>query len=80
MKLKIKRIYDFVTEHHRSEGMTYIQHFVYALTIAARMLASAACLILHSVFPFICPPRGLDMESMRDFLNEKWSKRSNKSP
>jgi len=75
----IKEICDSASGHLRSEGMTYPQHLVYALSLAARLSISAICLTVHSVLPFISPPIGYDMESLKNILNEEWSKRVDKS-
>ena len=76
----IKKVRAFVSEHLRSEGMTYLQHLVYALKLSTRLSISALCLTIHSILPFISPPIGYDMESLKDILNEEWSKRVDKSP
>jgi len=68
-----------MSAHLSAEGMTYSQHFVYALRVATKLGIAAMCLIYHSVIPFIHPPRGFDMDSVKNFLNEKCSERVDKN-
>ncbi|MCX6246256.1 MAG: DUF6356 family protein [Bacteroidetes bacterium] len=41
------------THHPASVGMTYLQHFVFALKLAVWTFASCIASIFHAVFPFL---------------------------
>ena len=59
------------TAHTYEQGITYIQHFVFAMRIAKRLLQSVIAFSLHAVFPFIKIEKKLDLEATVRFINEQ---------
>lgn len=41
------------TEHPNAVGETYLQHFVVAVKISAKLFVSALACLTHAVFPFL---------------------------
>ena len=68
MKL-LKKIYDLFTDHPYDVGETYFQHMGESLSIAARMYCCFVAQTVHALFPFIPPPGGTDMETMKIFCH-----------
>lgn len=62
-------------KHPSEQGETYKVHAIFAFRLAVRFLTSGLCLILHAIFPFICPPKPYDLQSMTNYLNEKCERR-----
>jgi hypothetical protein len=46
------------TEHPRSVGETYGEHFLTALGFGARMLGGGLACLVHAVLPFLCTRTG----------------------
>ena len=59
------------TEHTQQQGVTYVEHWFFAMGIAMRLLSSVIAFVLHAVFPFIDIGRELDLEATMDFLDER---------
>lgn len=59
------------TEHTQQQGVTYMEHLVFAMRIATRLLNSVIAFALHAVFPFIDIKKELDLEATADFINEQ---------
>lgn len=59
------------TEHTRKQGITYIEHWLFAMGIAARLLKSVIAFTLHAVFPFIDIDKKFDLEATARFIQEK---------
>ena len=57
------------TYHTYEQGITYIQHWVFAMGIAKRLFQSVIAFTLHAIFPFIDINRELDLEATARFLN-----------
>ena len=55
-------------QHLDEVGETYFGHMLTALWISTRMQISAYAQLVHAVFPFIRPPLGGDVDSMKEFL------------
>jgi hypothetical protein len=68
MKLT-KKIYNLFTRHPRSVGESYFEHMREALTIASRMYFSFVGQTVHAFFPFIHPPNGTDIVTMKTFCH-----------
>tara|TARA_Y100001963_G_C6539288_1_gene334760 strand:+ start:163 stop:393 length:231 start_codon:yes stop_codon:yes gene_type:complete len=66
MRWLIKRF----TEHPRSVGETYWQHFFSASRISARFAVACTSQLVHAIFPFVQPPLKSDINSLTLFLNE----------
>ncbi|MDH5445674.1 MAG: DUF6356 family protein [Gammaproteobacteria bacterium] len=59
------------TEHTQQQGVTYMEHLVFAVGIAIRLLGSAVVFLLHGIFPFVDIRKELDLEATRDYLDEQ---------
>lgn len=59
------------TEHTQQQGVTYIEHYVFAITIAKRLLQSVIAFTLHAIFPFINIKKEHDLEATSRFINEQ---------
>ena len=66
----IKKIYDLFTDHPYDIGESYWEHMREALTIAARMYCCCVAQTMHAIFPFISPPCGTDIKTMKEFCHE----------
>ena len=58
-------------EHTQQQGVTYIEHWCFAMGIAMRLLSSVIAFVIHAVFPFINIQRELDLEATMHFLDER---------
>jgi hypothetical protein len=68
--MEIKNMNPFI-EHTQQQGVTYFEHWCFAMGIAVRLLSSVIAFILHAVFPFIEIGRELDLEATKAFLDER---------
>ncbi len=59
------------TEHTNKQGVTYLEHLVFALNIAGRLFTSVIAFFLHGIFPFIDIRKELDLEATMQFLDEQ---------
>lgn len=57
------------TQHTRAQGVTYIEHCLFALRIAARLLNTVIAFAVHAIFPFIDIRQDLDLEATTAFLD-----------
>ncbi len=48
----------FFTEHPATVGETYGEHFAFAISIGARMVAGGLACMLHAVLPEFCKTTG----------------------
>jgi len=71
MTKPIQYIKSLFTDHPRSIGETYLQHGVEAAKISLFLLFSSFTMIIHAIFPFVCPPFGTDILSLSEYLNSK---------
>jgi len=65
----LKKIYDLFTDHPHEVGESYFEHLSEALVIAARMYCCFVAQTVHALFPFIPPPGGTDIETMKIFCH-----------
>lgn len=56
-----ERLYELFTRHPHKNGMTYGSHWWRALKLSIKMGYGASCLLIHSIFPFLCETKGTDM-------------------
>ena len=56
------------TEHTEKQGVTYMEHLVFASRIAARLFRSVIAFTLHALFPFIGIQKELDLEATAAFI------------
>ena len=59
------------TEHTQKQGLTYFEHWCFAMGIAWRLLNSMAAFAVHAIFPFIGIARRLDFEATIVFIHER---------
>ena len=60
-----------MTRHPHEQGVTYFEHWAFAMGIAWRLLTSVIAFALHAVFPFITIERRFDLEATSAFLLER---------
>ena len=59
------------TEHTEQQGVTYWEHWGFAMGISYRLLISVIAFALHAIFPFISIDSSNDLEATATFLNER---------
>ena len=59
------------TGHPHAQGVTYFEHWAFAIGIAWRLLRSVLAFSLHALLPFITIDRQLDLEATSAFLLER---------
>lgn len=59
------------TEHTQAQGLSYSEHWYFAMGVAWRLLHSVIAFSLHAFFPFIHIERKLDFEATMKFINER---------
>jgi hypothetical protein len=59
------------TSHPHAQGVTYLEHWNFAMGIAWRLLRSAIAFALHAMLPFISIERRFDLEATARFLLER---------
>ena len=62
---------NLLTEHAHSQGVTYFEHWAFAMGIAWRLLASVTAFMLHAMLPFITIQPCHDLEATAAFLAER---------
>ena len=59
------------TTHPQQQGITYYEHWCFAMGIAYRLLSSVVAFVVHALCPFISIEPRLDLESTAAFINER---------
>lgn len=59
------------TAHTQEQGVTYLEHMIFALGIASRLFSSVIAFALHGIFPFINIRKELDLEATAEFINQQ---------
>ena len=59
------------TEHPHDQGITYFQHWGFAMGIAWRLLRSVLAFAIHALMPWITIERKFDLEATSAFLLER---------
>jgi hypothetical protein len=59
------------TNHPHAQGVSYLEHWSFAIGIAWRLLRSVVAFSLHALLPFITIDRQLDLEATSAFLLER---------
>jgi len=59
------------TKHTRQQGVTYMEHLLFAVSIAVRLFNSVVAFTLHGIFPFIDIKKELDLEATARFIKAK---------
>jgi len=60
----------FTTHPHR-QGISYVEHFRFAMGIAFRLLTSVVAFALHAILPFSPIAPRLDLEATAAYLKER---------
>jgi hypothetical protein len=60
-----------LTEHPHAQGVTYFEHWAFAIGIAWRLFRSVVAFSLHALLPFVTIDRHLDLEATSRFLLER---------
>ncbi len=75
-----ERLYELFTNHPHKNGMSYMGHWWRAVKLSVKMGYGSFCLLIHSIFPFLCQTRGTDMvkELYEYVINHKENQEENK--
>lgn len=57
--------------HPNKQGVSYLEHLLFAMGIAVRLFYSVIAFAAHAIFPFIDIRRELDLQATTDFLQER---------
>ena len=57
-------------EHPRAVGESYWQHFCVASGLSARLGVACTFQLVHAIFPFVVPPFGSDVNSLKQLLKD----------
>jgi hypothetical protein len=57
--------------HPQQQGVTYFEHWRFAMGIAYRLLTSVVAFAVHSILPFIPIEPRLDLQSTATYLTER---------
>ena len=60
-----------LTIHPQKQGVTYWEHWNFAMGIAFRLLISVMAFAMHAILPFISIEPSLDLEATSAFLAER---------
>ena len=60
----------FTTHPHR-QGISYVEHWQFAMGIAFRLLASVVAFALHAILPFLPIAPRFDLEATAAYLKER---------
>jgi hypothetical protein len=66
--------------HPNRQGVSYLEHLLFAMGIAVRLFYSVIAFTVHAIFPFIDIRRELDLQATTDFLQERNQWIGNKKP
>ncbi len=61
-------MFTVLTRHPKAQGLTYLQHWRFAMRICWRLLRSALAFAIHAQLTFVTIDRGLDLEATAAFL------------
>ena len=59
------------TFHPHKQGLSYFEHWLFAMGIARRLVASALAFAIHALLPFVTIKRELDLEATAASLLER---------
>ena len=59
------------TTHTTKQGVTYREHWGFAMGIAYRLLTSVIAFTIHALLPFISIDPSHDLEATAEFLEER---------
>jgi hypothetical protein len=59
------------TQHTQQQGVTYFEHWCFAMGIAWRLSGSVLAFAVHAIFPFMDIDTTLDLDATTDFLQKR---------
>jgi hypothetical protein len=59
------------TAHTQQQGVSYVEHWRFAMSIACRLLISVSAFALHAILPFIPIAPRHDLEATTAYLMER---------
>ena len=59
------------TAHPRQQRITYVEHWCFAMGIAARLLTTVVAFAVHAILPVISIEPQFDLEATADYLKER---------
>ena len=59
------------TQHPHKQGVSYFEHWVFAMGIAWRLVRSCLAFVTHALLPFITIERRFDLEATSAYLLER---------
>jgi hypothetical protein len=59
------------TRHPHQQGVSYFEHWFFAMGIAYRLLASVLAFSIHAILPFVSIEPRFDLEATAAFLAER---------
>lgn len=59
------------TNHPHRQGISYVEHWWFAMGIAFRLLTSVVAFALHAILPFLPIARRLDLGATAAYLAER---------
>ena len=59
------------TQHPNEQGVSYVEHWAFAMGIAWRLLQSVLSFAIHALIPAITIDRRFDLEATSAFLLER---------
>ena len=59
------------TAHPHRQGISYVEHWRFAMGIAFRLLTSVSAFALHAILPFLSIAPRLDLEATVAYLEER---------
>lgn len=70
------------TAHPHRQGISYVEHWRFAMGIAFRLLTSVGAFALHAILPFLSIAPRLDLEANAAYLEERnrWIGTANPTP
>jgi Family of unknown function (DUF6356) len=60
-----------LTAHPHRQGIDYVEHWLFAMGIALRLLSSVVAFALHAILPFLPIAPRLDLEATAAYLAER---------
>ncbi len=59
------------TTHPQQQGITYLEHWCFAMGTAYRLLNSVVAFAVHALFPFISIEPELDLEATAAYIQDR---------
>ena len=65
------KILERLNSHLCEVDETYFEHFNNAARISVKLFLSSFFMMIHAIFPFLCPPFRTDIRSLSKYLDDK---------